>query len=105
MSTTSWKFVCLGKEVGDQGDLAVVCEIKEAQAGIGALRYGDFDPAGCMLPLANDPLHRDVPLIGEALCVEPDVGFPAPDLFPGLGATVDHISGEQRAERIPVPGL
>ena len=30
---------------------------------------------------------------------------PAADLLPGLGAAVDHVVGEQRAERLPVPGL
>jgi len=33
MSTGSWKLVRLGSEVGDLGDLVIVSEIKEAQAG------------------------------------------------------------------------
>ena len=40
-----------------------------------------------MLTAAGDPLHRDVPVMGEVLCVEPDVAFPAADLLPGLGAS------------------
>src|SRR6516162_7659318 len=105
MGTAGWKLVRFGPEVNDPGDLAFVVEIKEAQAGLPALWPGELDPAGRVLTLADDPLHRDVPVIGEALCVEPEVGCPAADLLPGLGTSVDHIVGDQRTERIPVPGL
>jgi hypothetical protein len=60
MSTASWKLVCLGPEVGDLGDLVIVAEIKEAQAGLRAFLPGDLDPAGGVLTLADDPVHRDV---------------------------------------------
>src|ERR1700750_1466282 len=105
MSAASWKFVVIGPEVGDQGDLAVVGEVEDARAGLGAFWPGELDPAGCVLASADDPLHGEVPVVAEALHVEPDVGVPAADLLPGLGAVVDHVVGEQRAERLPVPGL
>ena len=105
MSAAGWKLVWLGPEVGDQGDLAVFVELEEAQAGLRALLPGELDPAGRVLALGDDLLHRDVPVIGEALHVEPDVGVPAADLLPGLGAAVDHVAGKQCAERLPVPGL
>ena len=82
MSAAGWKFVGIGPEVGDQGDLAVAGEFEEAQAGLGAFWPGELDPAGCVLTLGDDPLHRNVPVIGEALHVEPDVGVPAADLLP-----------------------
>jgi hypothetical protein len=105
MSAAGWKFVGIGPEVGDQGDLAVVGEIEEAQAGLGAFWPGELGPAGCVLAFADDPLHGEVPVVGEAFHVEPDVRVPAADLLPALGAAVDHVFGKQRAERIPVPGL
>src|SRR5512135_1545578 len=105
MGTACWELVWLGPEVGDQGDLAVVFELKEAQAGLRALLPGELDPAGRVLTLGDDPLHGEVPVTGEALHVEPDAGALAADLLPGLRAAVDHIAGQQRAERIPVPGL
>ena len=37
MSTAVWQLVRVGPEVGDPGDLAVVSEIEEAQAGLRAL--------------------------------------------------------------------
>ncbi len=92
-------------EIGDLGYPAIVVKIEEAQAGLRALWPGELDPAGGLQALADDPLHRDVPVIAESLHVEPDVGFPAADLLLGLGAAVDHIVGEQCAERIPVPSL
>lgn len=58
MSTAGWKLAWLGPEVGDRGDLAVVSEIKEAQAGLRALLPGELDPAACVLTLADDPRHR-----------------------------------------------
>ena len=85
MGAACWKLVGVGPEVGDPGDLAVVCELEEAQAGLRALLPGELDPAGRVLALGDDLLHCDVPVIGEALHVEPDVGVPAADLFPGLG--------------------
>src|SRR5580704_14954178 len=105
MSTAVGQVVGVGPEVGDLGDLAVVCEVKEAQAGLRALLAGELDPAGGVLAFADDPLHGDVPVIREALHVEPDVGFPPADLLPGLRAAVDHVAGQQGAERVPVPGL
>ena len=105
MGAAGWEFVWLGPEVGDPGDLAVVGEIEEAQAGLGAFWPGELGPARCVLAFADDPLHGEVPVVGEAFDVEPDVGVPAADLLPGLGAAVEHVVGEQRAERIPVPGL
>ena len=77
--------VGVGPEVGDLGDLAVVGEIEEAQARLGALRPGELDPAGGVPAFAGDPLHGEVPVVGEAFRVEPDVGVPAADLLPGLG--------------------
>jgi hypothetical protein len=56
-------------------------------------------------PSPTIPLERDVPVIGEALHVEPDVGFPAADLLPGLGPAVDHVVGQQGAERVPISGF
>src|SRR5215468_133880 len=105
VSTAGWKLIRVGPEVGDLGNPAIVAEFKEAQTGLSALWPGELDPAGGVLAFADDPLYRDVPVIGEALHVEPDVGFPAADLLPGLRAAVEHIVGEQCAERIPVPGL
>ena len=105
MSAAGRKLVRVGPEVRDQGDPAVVGEIEEAQAGLRAFWPGELDPAGGVPAFADDPLHGDVPVVGEAFHVEPDVGFPAADPLPGLGAAVDHVVGEQRAERIPVPGL
>src|SRR6476660_9560859 len=105
MSAAGRKCVWLGPEVGDQGDLAVVGEIEEAQAGLAASWPGDLDPAGCALAFADDSLHGEVPVVREAVHVEPDIGISAADLLPGLGAAVSHVVGEQRAERIPVPGL
>src|SRR3984885_11547807 len=95
MSAAGWKFIWIGPEVGDQSDLAVVGEIEEAQAGLGAFWPGELGPAGCVLAFADDPLHGEVP----------DVGVPAADLLPGLRAAVNHVIGKQRAERLPVPGL
>jgi hypothetical protein len=43
MSTGSWKLVWLGSEVGDLGDLVIVSEIKEAQAGWWAFLPGDLE--------------------------------------------------------------
>ena len=74
MSAAGRKFVWLGPEVGDQGDLAVVGEIEEAQAGLGAFWPGELDPAGCALAFADDSLHGEVPVVGEAFHVEPDIG-------------------------------
>jgi hypothetical protein len=36
MSTAGWKVVWRGLEVGDLGDLVIVSEIKEGQAGLWA---------------------------------------------------------------------
>src|SRR5215475_1008718 len=105
VSAAGWKLIRVGPEVGDLGNPALVPEFEEAQTGLRTLLPGELDPARGVLALADDPLYRDVPVIGEALHVEPDVGFPAADLLPGLGAAVEHIVGEQCAERIPVPGL
>jgi hypothetical protein len=58
MSTAGWKLVWFGLEVGDSGDLVIVSEIKEAQAGLRAFSPGDLGPAGCVLTAAGDPLHR-----------------------------------------------
>ena len=60
MSAAGWNFVWLGPEVGDQDDLAVVGEIEEAQAGLGAFWPGELDPAGCALAFADYPLHGEV---------------------------------------------
>src|SRR5260370_5550491 len=105
MGAAIWQLVRIGPEVGDQGDLAVVSEIKEAQAGLRALRPGELDPAGGVPALTDDPLYGDVPVVREALHVEPEVGFPAAYLLPGLRAAVEHVVGQQCAERVPVPGL
>src|SRR5207248_6587534 len=48
---------------------------------------------------------RDMPVIAEALDVEPEVGLTAAYLLPGLRAAVDHVGGDQGTERLPVPGL
>ncbi len=105
MSAAGRQLIRIGPEIGDPGDQAVVAEFEEAQAGLGAFRAGEIHPAGGVLVLAHDPLHREVPVVGEALHVEPQVGLPATDLLPGLRAAVDHVVGEQGAERVPVPGL
>jgi hypothetical protein len=105
MSAAGWEFVWLGPEVGDHGDLAVVGEIEEAQAGLGAFWPSELDPAGCVPAFADDSLHGEVPVVTEAFNVEPDIGVPAADLLPGLGTAVDHVVGKQCAERMPVPGL
>jgi hypothetical protein len=82
MSAAGWTFIWLGPEASDHGDLAVVGEIKEAQAGLGASWPGELGPAGCALAFAGDPLHDEVPVVGEAFHVEPDAGVPAADLLP-----------------------
>jgi hypothetical protein len=66
MSAAGWKLVWVGPEVGNPGDPAIVSEFEKAQAGLCALVAGELDPAGGVLTLADDPLHRDVPVIGEA---------------------------------------
>jgi hypothetical protein len=63
MGTAGWKLVRLGPEVGDPGGLACVAEVEKAQAGLAALWPGGLDPAGCALTLADDLLHRDVPVV------------------------------------------
>lgn len=73
MSAAGWKLVWIAPEVGDPGDPAIVSKIKEAQAGLRALSPGELDPAGGVEVLADNLPHRDVPVIGEALHVEPDV--------------------------------
>jgi AAA+ ATPase superfamily predicted ATPase len=99
------KVVRVGPEVGDPGDPAVAGQLEEAQARLCSFRAGELDPAGRVLAFADDPLHGEVPVVGEALHVEPEVGVPAAHLFLGLRAAVEHVVGEQRAERRPVPGL
>ena len=66
MSAAGWKLAWLGPEVGDQGDLAVVGEMEEAQAGLGAFWPGELDPAGRAPAFADYPLHGEVPVAGEA---------------------------------------
>src|SRR6266702_2603505 len=105
MSAAVGQLVRVRPEVGDPGDQAVVAELEEAQAGLGALRPAELDPARGVPARTDDPLDRDVPGVVEALPVEPEVGLPATHLFPGLRAAVEHIVGDQRAERVPVPGL
>jgi mycothiol synthase len=93
VSAADGKLVRFGPEIGDPGDPAVVSELEEAQAGLRAVRPVELDPAGCVPALADDLLHRDVPVVVEAVHVEPDVGVPAADLLPGLRAAVDHMIG------------
>jgi hypothetical protein len=66
MSAAGWKFVWIGPEVCDQGDLAVVGELEEAQTWLRAFWPGDLDPAGCALAFADDALHGQGPVVGEA---------------------------------------
>src|SRR5689334_4816270 len=73
--------VGVGPEVGDLGDLAVAVEVEEAQPGLRAFRAGELDPARRVPAFAGDPLHGQVPVVGEAFHVEPDVGVPAADLL------------------------
>src|SRR5579863_675773 len=105
VSTRIGQVVGVRPEIGDPGDPAVVGELEEAQPGLRAFRAGELDPAGGVLALADDPLHGDVPVVREALHVEPEVGFPAANLLPGLGAAIEHVVGEHGTERVPVPGL
>ena len=67
VSTAGRKLVRIGPEVGDPGDLAIVSKLEKAQPGLGALRPVELDPAGRVLTLADDPLHRDVPVVAETL--------------------------------------
>ena len=71
MSAAGWKFIILGPEVGDHGDLAVVGEIEEAEAGLGTVGPGGLDPASCALAFTHDSLHSEVPVVRKALYVEP----------------------------------
>src|SRR6266705_31546 len=88
MSAAVGQLVRVRPEVGDPGDQAVVAELEEAQAGLGALRPAELDPARGVPARTDDPLDRDVPVVVEALPVEPEVGLPATHLFPGLRAAV-----------------
>ena len=89
MHTAGWKFVPDGPEVGDQGDLAPSARSKKRIPGclLARLNGTSWLRAG----LGHDSLHAKVPVVGETFDVEPDVGIPAADLLPGLGAAVDHV--------------
>src|SRR5215475_4892007 len=70
VSAAGWKLIRVGPEVGDLGNQAIVAEFKEAQTGLRALLPGELDPTGGVQALPDDPVHRDVPVIGEArLCL------------------------------------
>jgi hypothetical protein len=86
MSAAGWKIIRLRPEIGDPGNPAIVLQIKEAQARQGSIRHCGVDPAGGVLALADDLLQRNVPVIAEAVHVEPDLGVPAADLLRARGA-------------------
>ena len=103
MGASGRQVVRVWPEVVNPLDQAGLVELEEAQPRLRSLRASELDPARGAVGLANDPLDLEMPWTRKAFDVEPNVGVPAADAFSGLRALVDHVIGEQPAERVPVP--